>query len=166
MITTALFVKNSSSLPNYYVLFLAEWIIYRNIRLHVLIDFFNDVLHHFLDVDVVLGGYLEILHLMFLRYLLCFVTTYNSLLLQVQFIAHQYFRNARVCMFVNAGDPSLDVLEGLLVCQIESYDHAVSSSVKLVSYSLEPFLSSSIPDLDFELLAVSVINGLNKVHSY
>ncbi len=68
-------------------------------------------------------------------------------------------------MFVDAVDPCLDSFEGLLVGEVECYDHSVCLSVELISDSSEPFLPSCVPNLDIKFLLSLFVLALDEVDS-
>lgn len=129
----------------------------------IFIDFVHYIRHDFLDVDIVFGWGLEVLHPVLSRYLLRLAGADHSLALQVSLVAHKHLGNAWVWVLVNTIHPSLHAFEGLPICQVKCYYHPVGLPVELICYCSKSFLTCSIPYLYIEFLISLFIFALNKV---
>ena len=101
-------------------------------RLHVqlLICDSENVLDGLGYPDVGLRRRLKVLHLMLRGELPRFVRTHLPLVLEVTLVANEYFLNVHICILVDALQPVLYILEGILIGQVENHYHSVALTVE------------------------------------
>ena len=108
--------------------------------------------HYLLNIDVFLGRRLKVTDPVLRRNFHGFAPENGPVgaalgISQVNFISNEHFRERGVRgVSINTIYPTLNIVEGLLLSQIEGYYHAVGLTIKLLSYSMEPLLTCSVPN--------------------
>ena len=119
--------------------------------IYVFIYFSHNVNHYLLDIDVFFCRRLKVTDSVLWRNFHGFAPENGPVctalgISQVNFISNKHFRESSVRRVpVNTIYPTLYIVEGFLLGQIESYYHTVGLAVKLLSYSVEPLLTRSVP---------------------
>lgn len=78
------------------------------------------------------------------------------IVLQVALVADKQLHNILIAELVDLGQPVLDILEGLTVCDIIDEDDSVGTLVVWGGDGLKSLLSCSIPDLKLDSAAVEI----------
>ena len=104
-------------------------------------------------------------HLVLLSHSMGLILRYDSLIVQVDLVAHDDHRRVLVLHLVNALHPVRNRLERLLVRQVKGQDYTVRLTVKLICYVLKLFLASGVPyfDLNFAIIFLVEVFGQNVV---
>ncbi len=59
-----------------------------------------------------------------------FVRAYLPLFIEVALVADEHFLNVHICILVDALQPVLYIIEGILIGQIENHYHSVALTVE------------------------------------
>ena len=96
----------------------------------VLADLLESPLEQVVDVLSRQCRRLKVLHLMLRGELPRFVRAYLSLVIEVALVADKHFLNVHICILVDALQPVLYIIEGILIGQIENHYHSVALTVE------------------------------------
>ena len=105
----------------------------------------HDTFEHFINVGIILGWSLKVLHIFILSETFGFIPIYFPF--HVTFIPHQYFRQIRVhIIFLDPGEPFLNISERVFSGQVKCYDQSVCGFKCGLRDGTEAFLAGGIPN--------------------
>lgn len=109
---------------------------------------------------------LEETHVVLLGQCLSLFCFNNFFVKQITFISYQDFLNVGISMHFNLSDPIPNIVEALLRCAIVCQYYTHCSLVIGLCDGSKPFLSSSIPYLQFDISAIDIYGFYLEINTY
>jgi len=124
--------------------------------INLFFDFLADGLECFIDIDITLGWGLEELNPESVCQRFAFIKCDLSFRLHVALISNEQLGYILACLSTNLFHPDFYVIEGILIINGVCHDDAHCAFVIVLRDLSKPFLASSIPDLQFDFLAINI----------
>jgi len=124
--------------------------------INLFFDFLADGLECFIDINITLGWGLEEFNPESVCQRLTFIECDLPFRLHVALISNQQLSNILASLGTDLFHPDFYVIEGILIVYRVCHDDAHCAFVIVLRDLSKPFLSSSVPDLQLDFLAINI----------
>lgn len=134
--------------------------------IHRLYDVSGNSFEGFLDPDSCFGRCLVEEHSVLLSYFFTLFLGNNLLVFKITFVSYQYFLDIWSCMVFYLPHPVSNIIKAILSRTIIRQNYTLGASVVRLGDCSKPFLTSSVPDLNFDSLTIQINVSYFEVNAY